>query len=589
MSKLAKIKDFVQKTAEVISAVVEVEILIIDTELEVIAGTGAASSEVGKVYQGSLTKQVLDSGNYIMVDEPRFNSLCKDCYKGQSNCLHTAVLVYGIQIEGEVLGSISLCAVGTEQRKLLLASEDRLVEFIARIGDLIASTIKSQEVQKENLLLANQFEAVVNAVHEGILAIDHEGMILHSNQSARDALNMEFNGVHINKVFPGLFLEELNVDAPTVENLFSGTTKKQQFMGMVSPIRTKDKVAGFVFSFRPIKEVHRIAGQLTDNRITYTFDNIIGKEPVFLRALQQMKKVARTDSTVLIRGESGTGKEICARAIHAESSRHLEPFIAINCAAIPESLLESELFGYADGAFTGAVKGGKPGKFELASGGTIFLDEIGDMPLHLQVKLLRVLENKFIERVGGGTELISVNVRIIAATHRNLEKMMHENEFREDLYYRLNVIPVHLPALRERSLDIVEFIGFFIKKYNHHLDKNITGITIEAKKLLLNYSWPGNVRELENTLEYAVNMETSRYITLESLPARILNAQRPVPETAVKTPQRIRQIEARAITEALDLYGWNSVGKEKAAQELGISLSTLYRRIKGLHLSERRK
>lgn len=286
------------------------------------------------------------------------------------------------------------------------------------------------------------------------------------------------------------------------------------------------------------------------------------------------------DSTILITGESGTGKELFAHAIHHESLRKKGPFIAVNCGAIPENLLESELFGYEEGAFTGARRSGKPGKFELANGGTLFLDEIGDMPLHLQVKLLRVLQEYTIERVGGIKPLI-IDVRIIAATNRNLEEMIKDNQFRNDLYYRLSVIPFHIPPLRERMEDLELLVHCFIQKYNLILGKNIKGYKKDALARMVEYSWPGNVRELENAIEYSANVCPDSLIDASYLPDRIIKhttALSPLkPQESVRS---IADLEKNAIVEALKRYGTSNHAKENIARYLGMSRSTLYRKIK---------
>lgn len=308
-----------------------------------------------------------------------------------------------------------------------------------------------------------------------------------------------------------------------------------------------------------------------------SFDDIKGDSEAMRGLKDTARRIARSSSTVLLTGETGTGKELLARAIHYHSDRRDSPFVAINCAGIPECLLESELFGYEEGAFTGARKGGKPGRFELAQGGTLFLDEIGDMPLHLQSKLLRVLQERAIQRVGG-TGLIPIDVRLIAATNKNIEDMVEQGTFRRDLYYRINVIPLSVPPLRERPGDVEKLALFFLDKYRHVALRELGGFTSEAMDLLESYDWPGNVRELENAVEYAVNMETSTLIRKESLPPNLgripIRASHLLP---LKT--RVRDFERRMITEALDRHGWDLEGKAQAARELGIGIRTLYRKL----------
>jgi len=296
-------------------------------------------------------------------------------------------------------------------------------------------------------------------------------------------------------------------------------------------------------------------------------------QEVFKTAL----KAAKTKATILLTGESGTGKELIAKAIHFESDRSKGPFIAINCAAIPENLLEAELFGYEKGAFTGALIS-KPGKFELANGGTIFLDEIGDLPLHLQAKLLRVIQDKTFERIGG-TKSIKVDIRIIAATNKDLEEMVKDGSFREDLYFRLNVIPIYLPPLRERKEDIPLLIDHFLKKFNEEYGKNIN-ITKEAMEKLVNYSWPGNVRELENTIERLVILAEGNEITLNDLPFYI-RQEDDTRITCVKLketlPSQLELIEKQAIKEALKASNYNQT---KAAKMLGLTKRQINYKIK---------
>jgi transcriptional regulator with PAS, ATPase and Fis domain len=311
-----------------------------------------------------------------------------------------------------------------------------------------------------------------------------------------------------------------------------------------------------------------------------TFHDIIGESEPMRSAKRRTLQVSSSDSTILITGESGTGKELFARAIHSESPRRKNPFVAINCGAIPEKLLESELFGYEKGAFTGADSRGKPGKFEIAHKGTIFLDEIGDLPLHLQVKLLHAIQNRSIDRVGG-TSPIDIDVRIIAATNKNLEKMIAAQEFREDLYFRLNVIPIIIPPLREREGDIELLLRCALKKFNKLLSKEIRDFSPDALQALINYSWPGNVRELENVVEYAVNMEMGREILPENLPDKILKRQRNS-NSKMGLKEKLDEYQRSLIEECLNETGRSTEDKIVAAKRLGISESTLYRRIREL-------
>lgn len=324
---------------------------------------------------------------------------------------------------------------------------------------------------------------------------------------------------------------------------------------------------------------------------TTTVDSIIGESEEMMVLKNKIRKIGNSDSTVLITGESGTGKELIARSIHLAGSRGNKTFVAINCAAIPEALLESELFGYSKGAFSGANEKGKVGKFELAKGGVIFLDEIGDMPVNMQVKLLRVLQEKKFTRIGSN-ELLDIDVRIISATNKDLLDEVKNGKFREDLYYRLNVIPLELPPLRGRGEDIYLLTNEFIDKYCKKLKKNVYYIDEEVEKILSEYAWPGNIRELENTIEMAINLldedgiihkglinkkilehSNKRTYKQESINSNVDDISK---EDEIMT---LSEVEKEYILKVLKFYGYDTKGKKMAAKKLGISLATLYRKI----------
>ena len=316
----------------------------------------------------------------------------------------------------------------------------------------------------------------------------------------------------------------------------------------------------------------------------YRFENIIGQSEELRRVLSLVERVAESDSTVLITGESGTGKELIAKAIHYNSNRTSEPFIPVNCGAIPSELLESELFGHVKGAFTGAIQN-RIGRFEMAYGGTLFFDEIGDMSPSLQVKLLRVLQERNFEPVGS-TKAISSDVRIIAATNVNLEKAVAEGRFREDLYYRLNVIPIKMPALRERKDDIPILINHFISSFGRGRKETIQGISVEAQNLLAQYSWPGNIRELENLIERLTILKREGLIDVADLPPKyavrhnspethISNIQ--IPEKGMDFNSAVNAYENLLILQALERTGWN---QNQAAILLRLNRTTLVEKIK---------
>lgn len=350
-----------------------------------------------------------------------------------------------------------------------------------------------------------------------------------------------------------------------------------------------------------IEELHYYQTKVhKDFKSKYRFQDLIGTCPNFLAARKLAERIAGSNSSVLLIGESGTGKELFAHAIHHNSLREEAPFVAVNCASIPENLLESELYGYEDGAFTGAKRGGKKGKFELANGGTLFLDEIGDMPLAMQSKLLRVLQEKEVQRVGGHKP-IPVDVRVIAATHRDLEKLVEEGQFRQDLYYRLNVIKIDIPPLRKRKADIPQISQILLKKLEGKFYRYGTELSDAVMERFMQHSWPGNVRELENVLERCINVLDGKTIQLMHLPlylrddrndyeeyqqsdvtkaAGLLRAQEPVRPLK----ETLAAAEKQAIQHALAFVGGNKI---EAAKLLGISKSSFYEKCKAFGLGQR--
>ncbi|MGQ9644208.1 MAG: sigma-54-dependent transcriptional regulator [Ignavibacterium sp.] len=336
-----------------------------------------------------------------------------------------------------------------------------------------------------------------------------------------------------------------------------------------------------------VKRLFEIKDLLIENKVLreeinrkYDFDNIVGKSPAIKKVFDMIQAVAETDSTVLISGNSGTGKELVARAIHYRSKRKNKPFIAVNCGAISENLIESELFGHKKGAFTGAISD-KEGFIKAADGGTLFLDEISEMPPQLQVKLLRAIQEKEYTPVGT-TQSLPVNVRFVATTNRNLEEEVKAGRFREDLYYRLNVVEIHLPSLKEREEDIPLLADHFLNKYRKELNKNIKGIDNDAMRVLLAHEWRGEVRELENVIERAVIFCRGEYISVDDLPPTF------VPDRETLTTNfsgsledSVRKFERDFIMRVLEINNFN---KEKAAEILNVGLSTLYRKLKELDI-----
>jgi transcriptional regulator with PAS, ATPase and Fis domain len=591
MSLLLGIKDSVQNIAKVIASILNIEVCIVDEDLLVIGGTAKYKKLIGNILQTSFAyKSVIKSKKHLVMTNPGENEICIPCelYK---KCPEMAEMDCPIIIDDKVIGIVSLVAFNEEQFKQFMGKKDNLFSFIQGLIDLIISKVKEKQQTEQLLLFAKKIEAITDSVHEGILALDEKANIIHINPSAEDLLCIRkeyYLDKHIkNLIHDGKKLEEIKngTEFNDLDMFFNVNGEKVRVLCTARHLSSNKAKKGVVLTLRSFNEFSKIAYKMIDSGRNYTFNDILGSSPAIENVKEQAIKAARSNSTILIRGESGTGKEMFARAIHSESLRTEGPFITLNCAAIPESLLESELFGYEGGAFTGAKRDGKPGKFKLASGGTIFLDEIGDMTLYLQAKLLRVLEEKEIEPVGG-IKTIPIDVRIIAATNRDLEDMIAKGEFRDDLYYRLNVIPLHIPPLRERKQDINILVDTFMTKYTKLLRKNIKGMNIETRKKIEAYPWPGNVRELENVVEYAVNMCSEDVISDDHLPERVLQNvkeiynQEHIPELGHNIKLLSDKLEKRIIIDTINKLGNNTKAKEKAAEMLGISLSTLYRRLR---------
>lgn len=445
---------------------------------------------------------------------------------------------------------------------------------------------------------ARHIKAVLDATSEGIMAIDNKGRLTTFNSAAEKILKIKKQ-----KAIGRKIAEIVSPDLPILNTISTGKSydneemiiennnTKSHYITSGRPILDEEgEPIGAVASLQDIQNVMEIVHLFTQPSMI-TFDQILGESKAMKKVKKMAKMVAKSNSSVILRGESGTGKELFARSIHMASPRKDKPFVAINCAAIPDQLLESELFGYEEGAFTGAKKGGKQGLFTYADKGTLFLDEIGELSTHLQVKLLRVLQENKIRKVGSNKE-IPIDVRIITATNRNLEKLISTGQFREDLYYRLNVIPIWIPPLRARKDDIPLLAKNFLEKLSKKLNKNIEGISSSAMKKLINYDWPGNVRELSNVIERAINIcdgsvIKSHHLILkqEELVTSISNndAMRTSKDKNKTKTKKLRNLkdlvaetEEKAIKEALNKYGTI----RKAAKALGVSHATVINKIK---------
>ncbi len=477
----------------------------------------------------------------------------------------------------------------------IIAGNDKLVH--PHTLGMVAALVKFIEKQITTIRLKNKAEIessyktlIMESIISGIIAVDEKMNITHINQKALDIFGIKEDPLNHN-IFSMLastfgaaskpsdlisvikMQEEVNDEFIHVQNDFGII----RFTLTSRCIHFKNKLIGKLFIIREMSHIKNLVARTMGNYATITFNELIGEDKNFLKCIATANRVANSFSTVLLLGQSGTGKDLFAQSIHNASGRGDQPYIAINCAAIPRELLASELFGYVEGAFTGAKKGGNPGKFELADGGTMFLDEIGDMPLDMQTSLLRVLEERAVTRIGGKTSL-PINVRIIAATNKDLSKEVEKGSFREDLYYRLNVVSISLPPLKERRGDIILLLDYIAKRISSRLGKPTFKIDDDFVMACSLYDWPGNIRELQNIIERCINLANDRTLTLDLLPEHIAKNDAMMHDSS--GPGRhlksyTRTIESRVIKDYLKKY--NNV--DLVAKELGISRSTLYRRL----------
>lgn len=583
MNGLRDIKKDIQNIAEAILSVLNIDVTIVDENLVRIAGTGIYLNKIGEKVKGySAFKKSLEEQVLIYISDSGDNQICKECCNSGS-CKEFAEVCCPIILDGYAYGVVGLIAFDEKQSLIIKENAKDLTNFLGKMADLISDKIKAQNKTEELELEKKKLEILLNGMNKAVVSTDIMGNIDKYNSKFQQIFDIEGDMLHKANIFEILDFyktpKDLDFDKYKTGTFYYKKSGRN-FKGIynISEILVKNKIKGYVIDFIESREAIKNYNKINkDYKIT--LDNIISSSQIMDHTKQKALMASKSNSTVLITGESGTGKELFARAIHNHSTRMEYPFIAINCAAIPDNLLESELFGYEEGSFTGARKGGKLGKFELANKGTIFLDEIGDMSLHLQAKLLRVLQERELDKIGGKSN-VSIDVRIIAATNKNLEELVQKGSFREDLYYRLKVIPISLPSLRERKDDIPLLIDYMIKEYAHKLNKDVIGIDSDAKLILTNYSWPGNVRELQNVIEYCINMSSSSILSLDVIPENIRDKRyQEEIYNEVNSIRTLEDLEREEIIKALKKYKNYKKDKELVAKSLGISRATLYRKL----------
>ncbi len=584
---LLDIKDHVKKYAGAISSLVNVDVGVVDKNMVRVTGTGLYKNIEGVSALGSVYKNTLLTGKTNIIENPRYHALCSECLD-KNRCCEKLEIATPIYCNEEIVGVIGLVCFNDEQKEKILKDIDAYLNLTKQIAEFIG--IKFYEYQ-ENLMQKDReltLNTIIDNMSKGVIISDCHNKITRINSIASRKLK-----INSNILGESMKLISQN-DSLMNEEIFTLKINNNEYnvAGKIIPLKSFNKVKSNAFIFEDVKKISKNIVEFTGNNNIITLDSIIGCSNATKTLKEDIKKIATTNSTVLITGESGTGKELVARSLHSQGDRRDKPFVVINCSAIPDTLLESELFGYVKGAFTGANQNGRIGKFELANSGVIFLDEIGDMPLYLQAKILRVIQEKKIERIGSNKS-IDLDIKIIAATNVNLEKKITEQKFRRDLYYRLNVIPIKLLPLRERKEDIIPIVNNLIKKYNVLSSKYVHSFDENVKTALLNYDWPGNVRELENVIELMINMcENNDVLTADLLPDNILN-QVPSSKSFFKNLdlkidntelEDFEKIEKEYIEKALIKYGEDTEGKKLIAKKMNIGLTTLYRKMKRFNI-----
>ncbi|WP_338978887.1 sigma-54-dependent Fis family transcriptional regulator [Fusobacterium nucleatum] len=566
MNFLNFILDDVKKYSEIVSKVINIDVEIMDSSFTRIAGTGTLKEKVGLNMkdESHIYHQVLKTKKTIIIFEPREDTHCLTCQK-KNLCKEELEISTPIIYQDEVIGVIGLICFEKNKKYDFIEKKDLYIQFLEQIAEFISYKVyayfSSLQLKRDNEILSN----IIDRVQDIILLTNRKNQIELINQKGKNILGTISKNEKVNLKTSSIFLNQKEFN-------FSYSGKEISAIGDIFTfsLEKNTELTKTLFVFKEISEFKKYLLSFHSNSSI-----VLLESPQMQDIYSQVSKVSKNDTSVLITGESGTGKEIIAKQIHDLSFYSSGPFITVNCGAIPESLMESELFGYTKGAFTGADPKGKIGFFEKANNGTIFLDEIGEMPLQIQVKILRVLQDKKITPIGSRTEK-QINVRIIAATNKNLEEEVEKRAFRQDLFYRLSVFPIDIPPLRERKKDIKILVDFFVKKYYISFQKEKKEISTDVYQHFLEYSWPGNIRELRNTIEYCMNMieEDEKTIDLKHLPPKFLGNKEK--NEKIKT---LKELEKEAILNLLKIYGNSSEAKIIIAKSLGIGIATLYRKL----------
>ncbi|EFF0697161.1 sigma-54-dependent transcriptional regulator [Escherichia coli] len=582
-SVLMQIQPTIQRFARMLASVLQLEVEIVDENLCRVAGTGAYGKFLGRQLSGNsrLLRHVLETKTEKVVTQSRFDPLCEGC-DSKENCREKAFLGTPVILQDRCVGVISLIAVTHEQQEHISDNLREFSDYVRHISTIFVSKLLEDQGPGDNI--SKIFATMIDNMDQGVLVVDDESRVQFVNQTALKTLGVVQNNIIGKPIRFRPLTFESNFTHGHMQHIVSWDDKSELIIGQLHNIQGRQL---FLMAFHQSHTSFSVANAPDEPYI----EQLVGECRVMRQLKRLISRIAPSPSSVMVVGESGTGKEVVARAIHKLSGRRNKPFIAINCAAIPEQLLESELFGYVKGAFTGASANGKTGLIQAANTGTLFLDEIGDMPLMLQAKLLRAIEAREILPIGASSP-IQVDIRIISATNQNLAQFIAEGKFREDLFYRLNVIPITLPPLRERQEDIELLVHYFLHLHTRRLGSVYPGIAPDVVEILRKHRWPGNLRELSNLMEYLVNVVPSgEVIDSTLLPPNLLNNGTTEQSDVTEVSEAhlslddaggtaLEEMEKQMIREALSRHN----SKKQVADELGIGIATLYRKIKKYEL-----
>lgn len=582
-SVLMQIQPTIQRFARMLASVLQLEVEIVDENLCRVAETGAYGKFLGRQLSGNsrLLRHVLETKTEKVVTQSRFDPLCEGC-DSKENCREKAFLGTPVILQDRCVGVISLIAVTHEQQEHISDNLREFSDYVRHISTIFVSKLLEDQGPGDNI--SKIFATMIDNMDQGVLVVDDESRVQFVNQTALKTLGVVQNNIIGKPIRFRPLTFESNFTHGHMQHIVSWDDKSELIIGQLHNIQGRQL---FLMAFHQSHTSFSVANAPDEPHI----EQLVGECRVMRQLKRLISRIAPSPSSVMVVGESGTGKEVVARAIHKLSGRRNKPFIAINCAAIPEQLLESELFGYVKGAFTGASANGKTGLIQAANTGTLFLDEIGDMPLMLQAKLLRAIEAREILPIGASSP-IQVDIRIISATNQNLAQFIAEGKFREDLFYRLNVIPITLPPLRERQEDIELLVHYFLHLHTRRLGSVYPGIAPDVVEILRKHRWPGNLRELSNLMEYLVNVVPSgEVIDSTLLPPNLLNNGTTEQSDVTEVTEAhlslddaggtaLEEMEKQMIREALSRHN----SKKQVADELGIGIATLYRKIKKYEL-----